>query len=122
MQVGTHDPIVKSESMNPSIFVHNSTLSNPVFLSDQSTSLLLYMRRWVLGQWLPSRGSKCNVGFNLYRRENVTLEVRQRLAVKTGLAMSFPPRTYEHVAGRSGWVIKNGMHVLGGVIDLDYTG
>ena len=46
----------------------------------------------------------------------------QRIAIPTGLAVAVPPTHYLRVAGRSGLALKNGIDVLGGVVDADYRG
>jgi dUTP pyrophosphatase len=42
--------------------------------------------------------------------------------IKTGLSMRCPAGTYVRIAPRSGLAYKNGIDVLAGVIDVDYTG
>jgi dUTP pyrophosphatase len=42
--------------------------------------------------------------------------------VPLGFSMMPPAGTYGRLAPRSGLALKNGLHVLAGVIDPDYTG
>jgi dUTP pyrophosphatase len=42
--------------------------------------------------------------------------------IKTGLSMRCPAGTYIRIAPRSGLAYKNGINVMAGVVDVDYTG
>jgi len=71
---------------------------------------------------LPTRGSPAAAGLDLYSVEVVSLQPRQRLLVRTGLAVAIPEGFYGRIAPRSGLATKNGLDVLAGVIDADYRG
>ena len=71
---------------------------------------------------LPRRGSARSAGLDIYSIEDLEIGPRQRVAVRTGLAVAIPPGFYGRVAPRSGLATKNGLDVLAGVIDSDYRG
>ena len=71
---------------------------------------------------LPTRGSAYSAGLDLYSIEDITIEPRQRVLARTGLAVAVPVGFYGRVAPRSGLAVKNGLDVLAGVIDSDYRG
>ena len=71
---------------------------------------------------LPTRGSQSSAGLDLYSIEDITIEPRQRVLARTGLAVAVPVGFYGRVAPRSGLAVKNGLDVLAGVIDSDYRG
>ena len=71
---------------------------------------------------LPTRGSAASAGLDLYSIEDVTIEPKQRVVARTGLAVAVPSGFYGRVAPRSGLAVKNGLDVLAGVIDSDYRG
>src|SRR5215471_16959998 len=71
---------------------------------------------------LPTRGSSASAGLDLYSIEDITIEPRQRVLARTGLAVAVPVGFYGRVAPRSGLAVKNGLDVLAGVIDSDYRG
>lgn len=51
-----------------------------------------------------------------------TLFPGERAAIPTGLAVTTPPSTYGRVGPRSGLAFKNGIDVMAGIVDRDYTG
>ena len=62
-----------------------------------------------------------------YKREEITadefiLKSGERVLVKTGLKMGYPKGTWGNIRGRSGLAMKDGISILGGVIDESYTG
>jgi deoxyuridine 5'-triphosphate nucleotidohydrolase len=71
---------------------------------------------------LPTRGSAASAGLDIYSIEDITIEPRQRVLARTGLAVAVPLGFYGRVAPRSGLAVKNGLDVLAGVIDSDYRG
>ena len=70
---------------------------------------------------LPSRGSSKAAGLDIYSIEDVAIEPKQRVLVRTGLAVAIPEGYYGRVAPRSG-LATQGIDVLAGVIDADYRG
>ena len=70
---------------------------------------------------LPTRGSSEAAGLDIYSIEDVAIEAKQRVVVRTGLAVAIPEGYYGRVAPRSG-LATQGIDVLAGVIDADYRG
>jgi dUTP pyrophosphatase len=71
---------------------------------------------------LPTRGSAESAGLDLYSIEDLTIEPKQRVLARTGLAVAIPPAHYGRIAPRSGLAMRTGLDVLSGVIDSDYRG
>jgi len=71
---------------------------------------------------LPTRGSAASAGLDIYSIEDITIDPKQRVLARTGLAVAVPLGFYGRVAPRSGLAVKNGLDVLAGVIDSDYRG
>ena len=71
---------------------------------------------------LPKRGSSSAAGLDMYSIETVSIAPKQRLLVRTGLAVAIPEGFYGRLAPRSGLATKQGLNVLAGVIDSDYRG
>ncbi len=71
---------------------------------------------------LPKRGSSSAAGLDMYSIETVSIAPKQRLLVRTGLAVAIPEGFYGRLAPRSGLATKQGLDVLAGVIDSDYRG
>jgi len=71
---------------------------------------------------LPTRGSLCAAGLDLYSLEAVSLNPHERRLIRTGLAVAIPEGCYGRLAPRSGLATKQGLDVLSGVIDADYRG
>lgn len=71
---------------------------------------------------LPTRGSAAAAGLDLYSIEDLTIEPKQRVLARTGLAVAIPAGYYGRVAPRSGLATKQGLDTLAGVIDADYRG
>ena len=71
---------------------------------------------------LPTRGSAASAGLDIYSIEDITIEPKQRVLARTGIAVAVPLGFYGRVAPRSGLAVKNGLDVLAGVIDSDYRG
>ncbi len=71
---------------------------------------------------LPTRGSAASAGLDIYSIEEISIEPKQRILARTGLAVAVPIGFYGRVAPRSGLAVKNGLDVLAGVIDSDYRG
>ena len=71
---------------------------------------------------LPKRGSALAAGLDVCSIEDLSIEPKQRVMARTGLAVAIPPGFYGRVAPRSGLAAKNGLDVLAGVIDSDYRG
>lgn len=71
---------------------------------------------------LPKRGSCFSAGSDLHSVLDYTIEPNSRCLISTGLKMQFSNNVYARIAPRSGLALKNGIDVMAGVIDPDYTG
>jgi len=71
---------------------------------------------------IPTKGSALAAGYDLYAPEDSVIPARNRIIVKTNIAVKVPPGTYGRIAPRSGLSAKYSIDVGGGVIDQDYTG
>ncbi len=71
---------------------------------------------------LPQYAHQGDAGLDFFSNENITILTNQRHAVATGIAMAIP---FGHVGllwDRSGLAAKQGITLLGGVIDASYRG
>ena len=71
---------------------------------------------------LPSRGSLHSAGLDLFSIEDLSIQPKQRILARTGLAVAIPEGHYGRIAPRSGLALRTGLDVLSGVIDADYRG
>ncbi|UTC29897.1 dUTP pyrophosphatase [Bajunvirus bajun] len=73
---------------------------------------------------IPTRGSPNSAGLDLHYDGDTPLEFYSgsRHIIPTGIAMTPPEGCYGRIAGRSGLAAKQGLDVIGGVVDADYTG
>jgi dUTP pyrophosphatase len=71
---------------------------------------------------VPKRGSDFSAGSDLHSVLDYVIEPKSRCLISTGLKMKFPCNVYGRIAPRSGIALKNGIDVMAGVIDPDYTG
>jgi len=70
---------------------------------------------------IPTKGTPHSAGFDLSADHDITIAPGERVVIKTGLAIRVPDGCYGRIAPRSGLAVKNGINVLAGVIDQDYT-
>lgn len=63
-----------------------------------------------------------DAGFDLYAREDTVLRPGVPTAVPSGVAIELPVGYVSLVWDKSGLAIKQGLKVLGGVIDAEYRG
>lgn len=70
---------------------------------------------------LPTYGSECAAGLDLYALEDVTLTPWRVHRVRTGIAIEIPPGFEGQVRGRSG-LTSRGVFVELGTVDSDYRG
>lgn len=71
---------------------------------------------------IPFRANKTDAGADLCSIENYKIKPLERKAISTGISVKIPDGYYGRIAPRSGLAYKNGIDVLAGVIDSDYTG
>lgn len=70
----------------------------------------------------PKRANSTDAGADLCAVENYILHPGDRIIIETGLSLAIPEGFYGQIAPRSGLAAKNGIMVLGGVIDSAYRG
>lgn len=63
-----------------------------------------------------------DAALDLYSSEDILIPFNERRVVSTGIAMSIPPGYVGLVWDRSGLAARNGLTMLGGVIDSNYRG
>lgn len=73
---------------------------------------------------LPTRASDSDAGYDLYATNDGTVycHLHTRELIKTGISVAIPKGYYGRVAPRSGLALRDGINVLGGVIDSGYRG
>lgn len=71
---------------------------------------------------IPTRPYATDAAFDLYSSHAFSLEPGERYVVPTGVALEIPPGLAGFIWDRSGLAAKEGLHVLGGVIDAGYRG
>ena len=71
---------------------------------------------------IPTQATCGAAGYDLRSTQRVILYPGQRLAIPTGWAIQVPEGMVGLVRPRSGLAVKEGIDVLAGVIDADYTG
>lgn len=126
----TNDQHQDIEAIDP---ISPGTGTNPM----EKTDMTLQVQKRVTTATLPARGSRQAAGYDLtacLRDEHgtsrgdftedgrVVLAPHARALIPTGLAFTVPEGTYGRIGPRSGLALKNGLDVLAGIIDRDYTG
>lgn len=71
---------------------------------------------------LPARAKEGDAGYDLSSIEAFELLPGRHRLVKTGVSMAIPRGWYGRLAGRSGLAAKQGIAILGGVVDSTYRG
>ncbi len=71
---------------------------------------------------LPKKGSKEAAGYDMYALEDCVVLSKDKLLIKTGIAMAIPLGCYGRIAPRSGLACKKFIDVGAGVVDSDYRG
>lgn len=71
---------------------------------------------------IPTQAKKGDAGYDLYSIDDSPLFGSQRRLFRTGIAIEIPEGYYGRIAPRSGLALKNGVDVLGGVVDANYRG
>jgi len=71
---------------------------------------------------IPTRGSPCAAGCDLYASETCVIPAFGKGLIKTDIAMALPYGYYGRVAPRSGMAWKKHTDIGAGVIDSDYRG
>jgi dUTP pyrophosphatase len=71
---------------------------------------------------IPLRANNFAAGYDIFSLHDYYVYPNERTVVKTGVAMEIPDGYYGQISPRSGLAVKNGIHVMAGVIDSDYRG
>ena len=71
---------------------------------------------------IPTRNDEGAAGYDLYAAETHIVEPGQRQLVKTNIAIHCEKGYFGKIEGRSGLAYKQGICILGGVIDENYSG
>lgn len=71
---------------------------------------------------LPNFAHEHDAGMDLYALEETTIPAGTHAQVRTGIAAAIPPGYAGLIWDKSGLASKNGITVLGGVVDSGYTG
>ncbi|MEK7521591.1 MAG: dUTP diphosphatase [Patescibacteria group bacterium] len=71
---------------------------------------------------LPQYAHPEDACFDLYSTEHVVLKSLERHVFMTGITADIPKNWYVSICDKSGLAAKQGLHVLGGVVDAEYTG
>lgn len=80
------------------------------------------LKRLIEGLPTPSRESEGAGGYDIHAAESVTLAPGERRLVSTGFVWEIPAGMVGLVRPRSGLAVKQGLHVMAGVVDSDYRG
>ncbi len=71
---------------------------------------------------IPEKNHSTDAGLDLFSTENYSLLPGERKLFKTNVAMAIPAGHFGLILGRSGLAYKNGIQILGGVIDEIFRG
>ena len=71
---------------------------------------------------LPTYATDGSAGFDLYSIEDGELKVGKRVIIALGIEAEIPKDWCVVFIGKSGLASKNGIDILGGLIDPDYRG
>ena len=84
---------------------------------------MLRYRKTTTYAYAPFRATPHAAGYDLRSAEDcVVLSPGQRRCISTDLQIEVPEDCYGRIAPRSGLALYFGIHVMGGVVDRDYTG
>ena len=74
------------------------------------------------GAKLPSYAHPGDAGFDIYAVEAKNIKKDTHEIIPAGIASEFSKGWFVSIRDRSGLAFKNGIHVLGGVVDSGYRG
>jgi len=83
---------------------------------------MIKIKRLVPEAILPKQMHEGDAGFDLYASEGVVIPPKGRVAVKTGIAIAFPPGHAMFIKDRSGLAVRHGITTMAGIIDAGYRG
>lgn len=71
----------------------------------------------------PSRGTTKSAGYDLFSRDHARIYSGERLLIPTGITIKgMPDSMCGIIMPRSGKALKEGLMIMGGLIDADYEG
>jgi dUTP pyrophosphatase len=71
---------------------------------------------------VPNFAHDDDAGMDIYSDEDIIIEPKKRVLIKTGIAMEFPKEYAALVWDKSGIAINKGLTKIAGVIDAGYRG
>ena len=71
---------------------------------------------------VPSYAHEGDAAMDLCSTEDYIVPAGKRVLVSTGISMELPEGYWANIRGRSGLAFKNGISILGGVIEHGYRG
>jgi len=71
---------------------------------------------------VPIRSSQGAAGYDLFSSCAGTIESHQRQLIPLDISIQLPSGYFAHLLARSGLAVRQGIHVMAGVIDEDYRG
>jgi dUTP pyrophosphatase len=71
---------------------------------------------------LPEFAHTDDAGFDIFSNEDVKISKGKVYGVSTGISSEIPKGCFVSIRDKSGLAIKDGIHVMGGVIDAGYRG
>jgi dUTP pyrophosphatase len=84
--------------------------------------LVLKIKKLRADAVLPTYAHVGDAGLDMYTCESVVVAPKERAALPTGIAMEIPEGYVGMIWDKSGIAIKNGLKILGGVVDSPYRG
>jgi dUTP pyrophosphatase len=91
-------------------------------LVQESEKIKVQVMKLKEGAVIPAYGREGDAAMDMYSCENYIVPAGKRQLVSTGIAMSLPEGYWANLRGRSGLAYKQGVSILGGVIDHTYRG
>ena len=70
----------------------------------------------------PTKGTPGDAGIDLYALEEVVFEPNAQMRIRTGIAMEIPENHVGLIWDKSGISFKQGLKIMGGVIDCGFRG
>lgn len=114
--------ILKRDEIHEMIWNKTLALIDPERLNSKTKEKFqIKVERLSPSAKLPSKAYAGDAAFDLYSSEYVSLTPGNRAIIATGIKMAIPEKFAGLIWDKSG-IAKNGIHVLGGVIDSGYRG
>jgi len=85
-------------------------------------SILVKVKKLKPNAIIPNYAHKGDAGLDLYSTESYIIKSNKRQLVSTGISMELPKGYFASIRDKSGFALKKGITILGGVIDYTYRG